>query len=532
LFSAFVAAGAISKANADDPKKSALVRCARTDKGVHAAGNVISLKLCDGESNIVEKINENLSSQIRIWGIQRTVNSFSCYQACDSRWYEYLIPTHSFLPPHPSSHFGKKLVELADEVGDRQGYDDRQEEVLKFWSETEEKYIKPILDTLDDPIKDLVQKALYYYGAGASDAAQSVSESVVEAMTVPQSTNSTHDVQSTTLKDSKNEDIGPVNVDSAIDLPSLATDANGISASEPQTDDRLQENMVDSSFAPEKDASTLEAPDLQPNDPPGERSTASLPVPNLTLEEKKSLEAAIKQLRLAYNTAKRAHRIHAARLARIQPILDMFLGTRNFHNYTVAKTFRDPSAKRIIKSFKLNPEPLIINGTEWLSLKIHGQSFMMHQIRKMVGMIALVIRCGCPTSRIAETFANVIVSIPKVPGLGLLLERPVFDSYNDGPAEKFSRPKVDFSKYEKEMEEFKQREIYERIFREEEQGNAFHTFFAHVDNFKEPQFWYLSSKGLDAVKDVDKWKGKGKATVSSTGVDSDDEESAGKEEDG
>ncbi len=197
-------------------------------------------------------------------------------------------------------------MELADEVGDRQGYDDRQEEVLKFWSETEEKYIKPILDTLDDPIKDLVQKALYYYGAGASDAAQSVSESVVEAMTVPQSTNSTHDVQSTTLKDSKNEDIGPVNVDSAIDLPSLATDANGISASEPQTDDRLQENMVDSSFAPEKDASTLEAPDLQPNDPPGERSTASLPVPNLTLEEKKSLEAAIKQLRLAYNTAKRA----------------------------------------------------------------------------------------------------------------------------------------------------------------------------------------------------------------------------------
>ncbi len=290
--------------------------------------------------------------------------------------------------------------------------------------------------------------------------------------------------------------------------------------------------MVDSLFVPGKDANTLGARDLQPNDPPGERSTASLPVPNLTLEEKKSLEAAIKQLRLAYSTAKRAYRIHAARLARIQPILDMFVGTRNFHNYTVAKTFRDPSAKRIIKSFKLNPEPLIINGTEWLSMKIHGQSFMMHQIRKMVGMIALVIRCGCPTSRIAETFANVIVSIPKVPGLGLLLERPVFDSYNDGPAEKFSRPKVDFSKYEKEMEEFKQREIYERIFREEEQGNAFHTFFAHVDNFREPQFWYLSSKGLDAVKDVDKGKVKGKGAVMSAGVGSEDEDGDGKDEDG
>jgi len=27
----------------------------------------------------------------------------------------------------------------------------------------------------------------------------------------------------------------------------------------------------------------------------------------------------------------------------------------------------------------------MINDTEWLKLKVHGQSFMLHQIRKMVG---------------------------------------------------------------------------------------------------------------------------------------------------
>ena len=64
LFNAFVAAGAISKANADDPKKSSLVRCARTDKGVHAAGNVISLKLILEDQHIVDKINAQLSPQI------------------------------------------------------------------------------------------------------------------------------------------------------------------------------------------------------------------------------------------------------------------------------------------------------------------------------------------------------------------------------------------------------------------------------------------------------------------------------------
>ena len=52
LFKAFVEAGAISKANADDPKKSSFVRCARTDKGVHAAGNIISLKLIVEDEDI------------------------------------------------------------------------------------------------------------------------------------------------------------------------------------------------------------------------------------------------------------------------------------------------------------------------------------------------------------------------------------------------------------------------------------------------------------------------------------------------
>lgn len=111
LFSAFVKAGAISKANADDPKKSSLVRCARTDKGVHAAGNVISLKLIVEDPNIVQTINENLPAQIRVWGMERTNGSFSCYQTCDSRWYEYLIPTFAFIPPHPQSFLGKKLGE-------------------------------------------------------------------------------------------------------------------------------------------------------------------------------------------------------------------------------------------------------------------------------------------------------------------------------------------------------------------------------------------------------------------------------------
>lgn len=44
------------------------MRAARTDKGVHAAGNVVSLKMCLPEGDVVKDINSHLPDQIRVWG--------------------------------------------------------------------------------------------------------------------------------------------------------------------------------------------------------------------------------------------------------------------------------------------------------------------------------------------------------------------------------------------------------------------------------------------------------------------------------
>lgn len=400
LFAALVAAGAISKANADDPKKSSLVRCARTDKGVHAAGNVISLKLIVEDTDIVRKINDNLSPQIRIWGIERTNGSFSCYQACDSRVYEYLIPTHTFLPPHPDSYLGRKLAEIAKEAGDTEGFNARQEEVLDFWKTTEETSIKPILDSLHPEVRVLVEKALY---------------------------NSDNPEESTITDEAQPE---------------------------PHKEDEVNKNSTSETSEPLRNPST-------------------------SLPGRPTLDRAIKSLKAAYIAAKKGYRIPPQRLERIRSALSLYVGTRNYHNYTVQKSFRDPSAQRIIKSFIIADKPIIINDTEWLSLKVHGQSFMMHQIRKMVSMVALLVRCGSDINRIVESYENVQLSIPKAPGLGLLLERPVFDTYNERAVTRFGKETIDFNKYEKEVEEFKQKEIYERIFREEERDNQYVTFPPH-----------------------------------------------------
>lgn len=423
LFKAFVEAGAISKANADDPKKSSLVRCARTDKGVHAAGNVISLKLIIEDPDVVQKINAALPAQIRVWGIERTNASFSCYQTCDSRWYEYLIPTHSFLPPHPKSFLGKKLVESAEQEGVIESYKSRQEEVADFWAETEEKYIKPILEKLEPELRAQVENALH-----AEETIEPVDEDVKKAA----------------------EDAAEAKKDAASKAATEAAEAND---TEPKAED-----------TPMTEASEITA---------AEPAAVDEVAPKAPKERKPltPFEVAIKEIKAAYITAKKAYRLPEVRRNRVQAALTAYLGTKNFHNYTIQKPYKDPSAKRVIRSFEVNPKPVYVNDTEWLSLKVHGQSFMMHQIRKMVAMATLVVRCGAPIERIEESYGERKISIPKAPGLGLLLERPVFDSYNVRAKEAYDKNPIDFTKYEDAMQEFKQREIYDRIHREEEKDN-------------------------------------------------------------
>jgi tRNA pseudouridine38-40 synthase len=454
LFKAFVAAGAISKANADDPKKSSLVRCARTDKGVHAAGNVISLKLIVEDPNIVKVINENLPPQIRVWGMERTNGSFSCYQTCDSRWYEYLIPTYSFLLPHPQSFLGKKLVESAEEAGIVEILKARQEDVASFWEDAEEAYVKPILDKLDPELRANVMAAIHMEQEESLD--RRLKKDGLDQVEEP--------AQDGALKRKRKDTEDEPGVESEPKKIQYDISQDASEGKTPAVDPAMVEATTDEGV--ETSAATEE---VEIKDAAVEEQLAA-PV-ELSKSVLTPLESAVKQVKAAYIQAKKAYRISDSRRKRVQEALNAYEGTRNFHNYTIQKSFKDPSAKRVIRSFKVGPEPVIINDTEWLSLKVHGQSFMMHQIRKMVAMVALIVRCASPISLIQDSYGPTNISIPKAPGLGLLLERPVFDSYNERAVREFSREKIDFDNYSKEMLEFKQREIYDRIFREEEKDH-------------------------------------------------------------
>jgi len=60
------------------------MRCARTDKGVSATGQVVSLKLLL-LPDIIQKINTHLPPAIRVLGYTRVTNGFDARIQCDKR---------------------------------------------------------------------------------------------------------------------------------------------------------------------------------------------------------------------------------------------------------------------------------------------------------------------------------------------------------------------------------------------------------------------------------------------------------------
>lgn len=548
LFRAFVDAGAISKANASDPKKVSLMRCARTDKGVHAASNVISLKLivpleekelagngnaekpaatADGttageveaaseaapgaapeaepkavtedatekvesnepaaekpsteslESNaatvaaeepsveskpdqkaseepaetmadLVARINSHLPDQIRVWDILRTNNSFSCYQACDSRWYEYLMPTHALIPPHPDSYLGKKVISAVNEKGEYDDWKLKFADLNNFWENVEEKEIKPLLESLDPEVRKEVKSRMHMVEEGDYKKPSTLGTEEVSKPSAEET-----EAEPSTEAASEKTEVTPV----------------------PPADDVV---MADAE-APAPAAA-------ESSEKPKEEEHVYTPA-----------ELAIRDIKATYVAAKRRYRVSQERIGKLQAALDKYVGTHNFHNYTILKKFTDSSAKRHIKSFKVNPEPIQIGETEWVSLKVHGQSFMMHQIRKMVAMAVLTVRCGVPLDRITQSYEAKRISIPKAPGLGLLLERPVFENYSYRAVQTLGKEPLNFDKYEDEIEAFKRAHIYQRMWDVEEQENIFHTFFNQIDNFHTDHFLWVTAHGFDAA---------------------------------
>lgn len=91
----------------------------------------------------------------------------------------------------------------------------------------------------------------------------------------------------------------------------------------------------------------------------------------------------------------------------------------------------DPSAKRFMISFTASDPFLSPQGIEFITLKVKGQSFMLHQIRKMVGLAIAIVRGNTTEATMEKAFTEERIDLPMAPGLGLVLDTVHYERYNN-----------------------------------------------------------------------------------------------------
>ncbi|KAG6821208.1 hypothetical protein H0H93_004029 [Arthromyces matolae] len=205
---------------------------------------------------------------------------------------------------------------------------------------------------------------------------------------------------------------------------------------------------------------------------------------------------------------KRSWRISPEQVERLKAAAKRFEGTHNFHNFTVGRDFGDRSSQRHMKTIEIE-DPAVYGDTEWIAVLFHGQSFMLHQIppqRKMMSALVLSCRTDTPEQIIDELYGPRKVFIPKMPSLGLLLEEPIFDSYNTRmaatvnakiePSHPDYRPAITFEPCRELITGFKQKFIYDNMRLVEDRDGLFDLWMRHLDAYSGNDLLYLNPKGV------------------------------------
>ncbi|CRG98485.1 U2 snRNA/tRNA pseudouridine synthase, putative [Plasmodium relictum] len=136
-------------------------------------------------------------------------------------------------------------------------------------------------------------------------------------------------------------------------------------------------------------------------------------------------------------------------------IFNNYTGFHNFHCFT--KNNIDQTTYRYIKYFEISIVKL--HNYNFLSIKILGQSFLMHQIRKMITLAVETFRKATSKNSIYYCLnINRYIPISLFPSDGLILICPYFNSYNKNVCKPPHSPTICFNENE-EIKKFKEEKI-------------------------------------------------------------------------
>jgi len=180
----------------------------------------------------------------------------------------------------------------------------------------------------------------------------------------------------------------------------------------------------------------------------------------------------------SHNITEESYRI-TNQISKVNYLLALFKGTKNFYNFTFGRQSKDRSLFRFIMAFTCG-DPFIIGNYEFVTVRVRGQSFMIHQIRKMIGLTIAVIRGLAESTIITKALDNNNnVDVPKAPGLGLVLEEVHYDWYN----KKFenTHSKLDWTSFDDKVDEFRAEHILKTIFETEANERSMAEWLKSLD---------------------------------------------------
>ena len=296
------------------------MRAARTDKGVSAVGQVVSLKMLVGftDYDVISNINKHLPDQIRVLGYTKTTAGFDARKHCDKRRYEYVLPVWAFDPTSCRGRIDAEEAELASaanptmadgvlpSVGDQPGSTDRAG----------------------------------HQAAAKEEIAEATAAAVAAEAVLDGTASSSSSVQQQTHAQGS--------AMAEVDLP------------KPNPAQALQQVMVPASSSPAHPSDQISPPVQNganhcPDELPDQSGpTASSPtLPNAPQVD--STQGAHEGPAPAADTDQpvdSAFVFDEADVQRLSSMLRQYEGTHNFHNFTVRLAATDPSAKRYMLSCK------------------------------------------------------------------------------------------------------------------------------------------------------------------------------------
>lgn len=159
---------------------------------------------------------------------------------------------------------------------------------------------------------------------------------------------------------------------------------------------------------------------------------------------------------------KESYRVSDEVISLFNSTLQGYVGTHIFHNFTSGKTFKDDSSARVIKYMSCSEPffPCNQKQLEFVVVRVKGQSFMMHQIRKMIGLAIAVVKGFATEDHIKRSMEEPYMDIPKAPGLGLMLEEVHFDRYNRKYGGDGHHEPIEWDDKNEAIEKFKNDYIY------------------------------------------------------------------------